>query len=152
MIELSIDFTKWIEEVLAKENMSLYHIDQEIHGANTHLIIYIKKNNKEESIDLDDCVLITQIINEKIDDYIDEEYILEISSPGINRQLFTKEHYQEVIGQEIEIRLKSKVEGLNTKKEIGTLEEVNEEYILFNNIKVEYNKIKKANCREEKND
>ena len=125
------DLVKPIIENLGYE---VYDVIYQKEGKSNHLIIFI---DRKEGIGLNDCELvnnsITDILDEK--DYIKNEYYLEISSPGIERNLRKDEHFISNISKEIEVHLYRQVEG---KKEIkGILKEYNEKYLIIDEIKVE---------------
>ncbi len=92
-------------------------------GNQNILRVVIDKINS--SINIDDCELVSRSIENIIDKYIKIEYLLEVSSPGLERQLKNMSLYKKYIGNEIYVKLFEKV---NNKKEIeGTLESVDEE-------------------------
>ncbi len=66
--------------------------------------IYI---DNAKGIDLNDCEKVSNVINEILDkaDYIDKQYFLEVSSPGIERVLRKDEHLEQNIGKEVELKL-----------------------------------------------
>lgn len=115
----------------------LYYIDTEKISDSEHLIIYISMRDKKCEVSLDQCVEATNIVNEFIDDYIDQEYILEISSPGINRTLYTDEHLKDVIDDVILVKLKK-------EKIIGKLVKFDNDMIYLENQKIDRNLIKKV--------
>ena len=82
------------------------------------IIVYIDHLN---GIKFDDCVLITNTISPIIDDdsNLRDIYNLEVSSPGLNRRLILKEHYDKFIGNVIKVKLKTKIDNRKIYK--GTL-------------------------------
>lgn len=72
-------------------------------GANWYLRIYI---DKEGGINVDDCELISRALEEKLDseNFIDDAYILEVSSPGLTRPLKKEKDYARSIGKLVEIK------------------------------------------------
>jgi len=60
--------------------------------------------------------------------HIPERYVLEVSSPGIDRPLFTAEQFARVSGQEVKVLLKAPIEGRRRLK--GNVIEVNGEHIV----------------------
>ena len=64
-----------------------------------YLRIYIEKN--EGYLDMDTCVAVSELISDKLDetDPIKDEYILEVSSPGIEKPLKTFEQVQKSVGE-----------------------------------------------------
>jgi len=79
-------------------------------GQRAVLRMYI---DKEKGVTLDDCSKVSHQISAILDveDPIEEKYILEVSSPGLDRPLFDIAHYQQQIGKKIKLRLKTPVEG-----------------------------------------
>ena len=77
---------------------------EDYEGGNYYLRVYI---DKPGGINIDDCELISRALSDKLDeeDYIEEAYILEVSSPGLGRPLKKEKDYQRALGEEIEIKL-----------------------------------------------
>lgn len=132
------------EEILNEHGYALY--DLEFIKKSNILSVLIERTDGE-NINIDDCVKVSEILNQYLDshEFYDEAYTLDVSSPGIMRPLKTKNHYQQQIGNEIEINLYQKDPKLNTKKVIGILEEVDEEEIIINGNHFSFKQITKAN-------
>lgn len=132
------------EEILNEHGYALY--DLEFIKKSNILSVLIERTDGE-NINIDDCVKVSEILNQYLDshEFYDEAYTLDVSSPGIMRPLKTKNHYQQQIGNEIEINLYQKDPKLNTKKVIGILEEVNEEEIVIDGNHFSFKQITKAN-------
>ena len=115
---------------------SLYDVEYVKEGPNYYLRIYI---DSQKGIDLNDCEKVSNQINEILDkeDYIKEQYFLEVSSPGIERILRKDEHLEQNIGKEVEVKLfKKDVNGNKNYK--GILEKFNTETITIkDNIEIE---------------
>ncbi len=73
-------------------------------GGNNFLRAYI---DKEGGININDCEAISRKLSDLLDvhDYIDESYILEVSSPGLGRQLKKEKDFNRSIGQEVDVKL-----------------------------------------------
>ena len=73
-------------------------------GTDWYLRIFI---DKEGGVSLDDCVDLTHAVTKPLDeaDPISQSYLLEISSPGIERELVADEHFRKCIGENIMLRL-----------------------------------------------
>ena len=116
------DLREKIQEMIQTsiEIMDYELIDIECHQGRTSLkiIVYI---DHTRGIKIDDCVKITNAISPILDDdnALNEYYNLEVSSPGLNRKLILKEHYDKFIGKVIKIKLKIKID--NRKNYKGTL-------------------------------
>ena len=102
------------------EIMGYELIDTECHQGKKSLkiVVYI---DHLKGIKIDDCVKITNAIAPILDDdnVVNEYYNLEVSSPGLNRKLILKEHYDKFIGKVIKIKLKIKIDNRKVYK--GTL-------------------------------
>jgi len=71
-----------------------------------------EKNNKsKKGIVLDDCAKVSRQISALLDveNVIDVAYLLEVSSPGLDRPLFTVEQFQRQIGAQVRIKMNSMV-------------------------------------------
>jgi len=81
-----------------------------IQGRGATLRIYI---DKEEGISVDDCALVSHQISGVLDveDPISGEYNLEVSSPGLERPLFTLEQWAQYLGEDMQMRLLAPVAG-----------------------------------------
>ena len=67
----------------------------------------------EKGIDVDDCAEVSRQVSAILDveDPISTEYSLEVSSPGMDRPLFDKEHFEAVIGETITVKLSIPLNG-----------------------------------------
>ncbi|MFK5893391.1 MAG: ribosome maturation factor RimP [Pseudomonadota bacterium] len=94
-------------------------------GQGSLLRIYI---DHPDGINVDNCADISRQISAVLDveDPIQSEYTLEVSSPGVERPLFTKEHYQQFMGKEVKLSLFRPLATSNRKKFKGTIEQVEE--------------------------
>ncbi len=152
MILISEELKSKIKASIEELGFYLYYIDKEIINEREHIIIYINKENYDYSISIDDCVLVTQSLNEYIDDYIEEEYVLEVSSSGIYRTLFTDKHLKEVIGDQVSVQLKKKIKPYEKRIAEGYLEKVTENDITIDGNLILNDNIKKINFKGRKND
>ena len=88
-------------------------------GADYHLEITI---DKDGGIDIDDCEKVHRAIDPIIDeaDPIEDFYYLEVSSPGIERELRTDEHIALSLGGRVEAKLFAEKDGRKSVKGILT--------------------------------
>ena len=86
----------------------------------------------DDGIDIDDCVNTTKEISPIFEeDDSENSYIIEVSSPGLDRKLINKEHFDKFIGKTIKIKLKTKLQDrknfkgqlLNRIKNIITIQD-----------------------------
>ena len=79
-------------------------------GSSWFLRIFI---DKDGGVSIDDCVDLTHAINKPLDeaDPIEQAYFLEVSSPGVERDLVRDEHFSAYIGEKIKVKMIRPVEG-----------------------------------------
>ncbi|MDF1693082.1 MAG: ribosome maturation factor RimP [Zhongshania sp.] len=96
----------------------LWGVDYQSHGRHTMLRVYI---DSEKGIGVDDCAKVSHQISGVLDveDPIAGEYNLEVSSPGMDRPLYTPEQYIQYVGNDINVRLRVAFEG--RRKFLGRL-------------------------------
>ncbi len=101
---------KLITPVIEQNNFELVDVEYVKEGGNYYLRAYI---DKEGGITIDDCELVSRALSDLLDadDFIEESYILEVSSPGLGRPLKKEKDYKRSIGKELEIRLYKAVDG-----------------------------------------
>ena len=115
---------------------------------NGHISLLRVYIDKFEGVNIDDCVLVSQQLTGLLDvkDSIKGQYNLEVSSPGIDRPLFTDEQLKKHIGHIVMIKLREKYRG--KRKITGVLEAVNNLEIIIkcneNNEKIPSELIDKA--------
>lgn len=97
------NITNILKPILEEGNLSLYDIEYVKEGPNYVLRIYIDNN---EIIKVSDCEFVNRRLVEQLDinDPITDAYILEVSSPGIDRQLKKPEHFEKSIGVVIDVK------------------------------------------------
>ena len=90
--------------ILEKHGFSLWDVEYVKEGGNWYLRAYI---DKEGGIAVDDCEVISRILSDWLDktDFIEDSYILEVSSPGLGRPLKKEKDFARSIGKEVDIRL-----------------------------------------------
>lgn len=130
-------------------NYEIYHVEYVKENGEYYLRIYIEK---EGGITLSDCEALSRRVSDLMDekDPIPEAYFLEVSSPGLNRTLFTEAHYKRFVGREVMVKLTKAIEGKKSIK--GILKEVNEENVIVEAdtlISIPKDKIKSANIEGE---
>ena len=96
--------------IVQRHNFELVEIEFKKEGADWYLRIYI---DKEGGITIDDCQSVSEQVSDILDeiDPIDQSYIFEVSSPGIDRPLKTDRDYEKNQNKVIEINLFSPLDG-----------------------------------------
>ena len=90
--------------ILDEFNFELWDVEYVKEGSDYYLRAYI---DKEGGITIDDCVDVSRRLSDKLDedDFIDGEYILEVSSPGLGRALKRERDFEKSVGREIDLKL-----------------------------------------------
>lgn len=97
--------------VAAECGVNVWDVRFEKEGAMWYLRVFI---DKEGGVDINDCENVSRKLDKLLDevDPIDHSYTLEVSSPGIERDLIKPEHFAAFMGQDITVRLIRAVEGI----------------------------------------
>lgn len=99
------------EPVLAEKGLELWDVRYEKEGSSWFLRYFIEK---EGGVNIQDCVDVSRAVEKLLDeaDPIEGSYTLEVSSPGVERELVKDWHFQRYIGSDVHVRLIRPVEGL----------------------------------------
>jgi len=118
LIEPSLD-------VLGYELVGVEYMAQ---GKHSLLRVYIDHPN---GVDVNDCQQASQQISGVLDveDPLPGQYTLEVSSPGLERPLFTAPHFERFSGERAEIKMRTPIEG--QRKFIGQLAGVEDNKVLL---------------------
>jgi len=130
-------------EALGYEFLGIEYIAQ---GKHSILRIFI---DHENGINVDDCASVSHQVSGilEVEDPISSQYTLEVSSPGLDRPLFTLAHFQQVVGKNVELRCHLGVDGRRKFK--GELVAVEGEQLILKvdnqDYTVEFSDVDKAN-------
>ncbi len=119
---------KLIAPIIAANHVELFDVDYVKEDQDWYLRVYI---DKEGGVTIDDCQAVSRAFNEILDkeNYISDQYIFEVSSPGLTRPLKKEKDYEKSLGRLIDIRLYKPVEG--KKEYTGVLKEYNKDVIMI---------------------
>lgn len=154
----------WMEKLLqlarelaASQGLILWH--GEILGGRGRRIVRLYLDKKEGDVLLDECEAFSRALSPVLDVELPQlgSYVLEVSSPGLDRVLVKPEHFEWALNQVIELQLKEAQKGQRRFK--GVLKKIQDSKILINcegeGITIPINLIKKAKldffASEEKN-
>lgn len=89
--------------LLEEHQFELVDVEYVKEAGNWYLRAYI---DKEGGITVDDCEIVSRAFSDRLDaeDFIDDAYIMEVSSPGLGRPLKKEKDYKRSMGKELEIR------------------------------------------------
>ena len=102
-----------ITPILDRMNFELVDVEYVKEGGTWYLRAYI---DKEGGITVNDCEAVAREMNEILDreDFVEDSYVFEVSSPGLGRPLKKEKDYIRSMGKEVEIRTYS---AINREKE-----------------------------------
>lgn len=119
------------KEDLKELGFSLYYVEYVNEEGENFLRFYIEHLNNDEAITLDDCERASRRLSTIIDelDPIEDQYIMEVSSTGIFKPLFTHEQRLSALNERVALRLKEEAKG--KKNFTGLLKEVREDKVII---------------------
>lgn len=119
-----------LEPILDDFGFLLWDVEYVKEGADYYLRAYI---DKEGGITIDDCVDVSRKLSEKLDadEFIDDAYILEVSSPGLGRKLKKDKEFLRSIGRSIDIKFYKPID--NSKETSGILKSFSKDSITIEN-------------------
>ena len=94
----------YLMPVMEKNQFELVDVEYVKEAGTWYLRAYI---DKEGGFTVDDCELVSRQLGEWLDraDFIDDSYILEVSSPGLGRPLKKEKDFKRSLGEQVEVRL-----------------------------------------------
>lgn len=120
-----------LSDFLDENGLELYHTDFRKEGKDWYLNVYIdiaeavrnenEKNGVVRYVSTDDCELVSGYLSDRFDDLdpIEQNYMLQVSSPGMDRELYEQKDFDRFAGELVDVKL---YRASNGKKEIqGTL-------------------------------
>ncbi|CAI8272616.1 MAG: Ribosome maturation factor RimP [SAR92 bacterium MED-G29] len=111
MAVADVKLKQLLQPVVEALGCQLWGLDLQAGGKTKLLRIYIDR--AEDGIGIEDCEKVSRQSSAILDveEAINGEYILEVSSPGMDRPLYELDHYQQFIGEDISLRLRFPYEG-----------------------------------------
>lgn len=124
-----------LEPTIAALDCQLWGIEYIPQARHATLRIYI---DKKDGVDIEDCERVSRQVSAILDveDPVGTAYTLEVSSPGMDRQLFRLEQFQDYVGSLVKIRLRNNYEGRRNFK--GRLTGVENNEIILQQDNQEY--------------
>lgn len=116
-----------LQPVVESLGYSIWGIEYEGLGRRSVLRLFI---DREEGITVDDCANVSHQVSGVLDveDPIGNAYTLEVSSPGLDRILFTLLQYTESVGERVDVRLRFPSGG--RRRYVGVLNSVSDDGIV----------------------
>lgn len=114
------DVCKRVEDMLvgflADRELEIYKVEYKKEGPDWKLRVYLDKpiGAASEYVCIDECEEVNRYLSDKLDedDFIERAYTLEVSSPGLDKELFKPSHFDRYIGHLVELKTYEPVNGL----------------------------------------
>ena len=102
--------TKLVQNTIENKGYELVDVEYLKEGKDWYLRIYI---DKEEGVSLDDCEVVSREVSEILDkeNPIDNSYILEVSSPGVERPLKKERDFERFSGKAVYVKTFAPIDG-----------------------------------------
>ena len=120
-----------LDGFLGEHGLELYHTEFRKEGKDWYLNVFIdiaeavreenEKNGEVRYVSTDDCETVSDYLSEKLDelDPIEQNYMLQVSSPGMNRELYEQKDFDRFTGELVDVKLYKSEDG--NKMITGTL-------------------------------
>lgn len=101
-----------VQPIVQGFNLVLWDVRYEKEGSQWFLRVFIDK--EDGAVDITDCENVSRAIDKPLDelDPITDNYILEVSSPGVERELILDEHFEKFIGADIMVKMIRPIDGI----------------------------------------
>ena len=118
MSKITDAVTALAKDAVEAQGCSLWDVEYVKEAGTYYLRVFI---DKEGGVNINDCVDVNHALSDAldVDDFIEEAYTLEVSSPGLGRQLKKDRHFENSLGQDVELKLFKARDGV--KEFAGTL-------------------------------
>ena len=115
--------TSMLEEFTEGRELEIYNVIYKKEGPGWVLRVFLDKPMGAESeyVSIDECEEVTRYLSDTLDElhFIDRSYNLEVSSPGLDRELIRESDFVRFAGREVEVKTYQQIEG--SKNFEGTL-------------------------------
>ena len=99
-----------LKPIAEANGVEIYDVEYVKEGSEWYLRCYI---DKEEGVNINDCEAVSRALSDELDkvDFIEDAYILEVSSPGLGRQLKKDKHFQRSLLSEVDVKCYKPING-----------------------------------------
>ncbi len=125
--KIQLELEELAETLVISEGMELVDLEYRRQGPRWVLRLFI---DKEGGVTVDDCANISRQLGDLLDvkDVVPQAYVLEVSSPGLNRPIKKKEDFHRFAGRKIQLHLVSPLDG--RRKIVGDLVGIENEKVI----------------------
>ena len=115
-----------LQPIADANGVSIYDVEYVKEGSDWYLRAYI---DKEGGVGIEDCETVSRALSDALDaaDFVEDAYMLEVSSPGLGRTLKKDKHLEKSLGEEVEIRTYKPMD--KCKEFVGILKAYDEDTI-----------------------
>ena len=120
------ELTKLLEPAIEQLGFELSDLEVKLGGRDGLIRLFI---DKADGVGLEDCETVSRQVSALLDveDPLPGHYVLEVSSPGLDRRLIKLEHFQRFMGEEVQVKLRFPIAGRKNFR--GALRAADEENI-----------------------
>jgi len=139
---------KLIDPIIISMKYELWGLNIGQQNNSIKLTLYI---DSKSGINIDDCEKVSNQVTHILDieNICNGDYILEVSSPGLDRVLMTKEHFEKYRNKKVKLKLKWLVK--NRKNIVGMIKDVNDNFVVINDktdiYEIDYDSIDNARLK-----
>jgi ribosome maturation factor RimP len=104
------ELARLLEPAVERLGYELSDLELKVGGKDGVIRVFI---DRPEGVDLSDCEVVSKQLSALLDveDPVPGHYVLEVSSPGLDRKLTKPEHFQRYVGHDVRIKLRMPLEG-----------------------------------------
>ncbi len=101
---------KLLLPIVQANQVEIYDVEYVKEGSDFYLRCYI---DKEGGVNIGDCEAVSRALSDELDkeDFIEDAYILEVSSPGLGRALKKDKHLEKSISKDVDVRTYKPIDG-----------------------------------------
>ena len=107
--------TSLLKEFTEGRELEIYNVIYKKEGPGWVLRVFLDKpmDAENEYVSIEECEEVTRYLSDKLDDldFIDRSYNLEVSSPGLDRELIRESDFVRFAGREVEVKTYQQIEG-----------------------------------------
>ncbi len=125
-----------VEPLLESEGYELVRLSLKRTQSKSLLALFVDTADRKNGIVLENLTSISRFLSDVLDtkaeesDFLQHRYDLEVSTPGVDRPLTKRKHFEDASGERIKVRVKSG-EVFGARNLIGRLKELSEEGIIL---------------------
>jgi len=107
-----------LDEYLKDRGLEIYNVEYRKEGPDWKLRVVLDKpmGSEEEFVNIDECEDVTRYLSDQLDELnlIDRKYTLEVSSPGLDRELMKDSDFVRFTGRIVDVKLYEPMRGSKT--------------------------------------